>query len=50
MAIFKFFVGLRFLEKMHHEPATMNSLWNKEKRHDFLCMLTEASGNGKRIV
>ena len=37
-------------KKMHHEPATMNSLRNKEKRRDFRRTLTEAIGNGKRIV
>ena len=37
-------------KKMHYELATMNSLPNKEKRRDFLHTLTEAIGNGKRIV
>ena len=37
-------------KKMHYEPAIMNSLPNKEKRRDFLHTLTEAIGNGERIV
>ena len=37
-------------KKMHDEPATMNSVQNKEKRRDFLRTLTEAIGDGKRIV
>ena len=39
-----------YYKKMHYEPATMNSLLNKEKHRDFLRTLTETIGNGKRIV
>ena len=37
-------------KKIHHKPATMNSVQHKEKCRDFLHTLTEAIGDGKRIV
>ena len=37
-------------KKMHHEPATMNSVQNMEKRRNFLRTLTEAIRNGKSTV